>query len=113
MTDAIEELPEGFGGLLKRFRSRSGLSQRALAERAGVDKSYVSRIEKGERKYPNRALVLEIAGILELTAEEADLWLISAGYVSPRMQRLAAAGVSRLLEEIDALADGTPTPRQS
>ena len=97
---------ERFGDLLKRFRLRANLSQSALADRAGVDKSYVSKIENGDRKSPSRSLVIQLATILDLSTEEADLWLISAGYISPRMQRLAADGLSRLHEEISLLNNG-------
>jgi transcriptional regulator with XRE-family HTH domain len=110
---AEETYVERFGDLLRHFRIRAGMSQSSLAEQANVDKSYISRIENGERKYPSRSVVLQLAEILQLSQAEIDLWLISAGYVSPRMQRLAATGVSRLLEEIGSLTDEFAAPSQS
>jgi transcriptional regulator with XRE-family HTH domain len=96
-----------FGELLKSFRERARLSQRALAQAADIDRSYVCRLESGEREVTSRSLALRLADILGLSPSETDLWLISAGYVSPRMQELAAGGVSRLLEEIDVLSEGS------
>ncbi len=94
-----------FGELLKSFRERTELSQSALAQAAGIDKSYISRLENGEREVTSRSLALRLAEILDLSPSEVDLWLISAGYVSPRMQALASGGVSRLLEEINVLGE--------
>lgn len=90
-----------FGELLKEFRIRSELSQRVLARKAGIDTSYVSRLERGEREVASRSLALKIAEILNLSFEETDLWLISAGYISPRMQQLAHHGISRLLDSFN------------
>jgi transcriptional regulator with XRE-family HTH domain len=94
-----------FGEMLRGFRERTGLSQSALAQAADIDRSYVCRLENGEREVTSRDLALRLAGILDLSPPETDLWLISAGYVSPRMQDLAASGVSKLLEEISILSE--------
>ena len=90
-----------FGDLLKDFRIRAKLSQRVLARKAQIDTSYVSRLERGEREVASRSLALKIAEILNLSLEEIDLWLISAGYISPRMQQLANNGISRLLDSFN------------
>jgi transcriptional regulator with XRE-family HTH domain len=87
-----------FGKLLRDFRIRAKLSQRVLAQKADIDTSYISRLEAGEREVASRLLALRIAETLELSPEETDLWLISAGYISPRMQELANGGLSRLLD---------------
>jgi len=88
-----------FGEMLKIFRERVGLSQRGLAAEAGIDTSYISRIERGERN-ARRPIALRLANILQLTQEEQDFWLIQAGFISPRMQDLASDGISRLIEDI-------------
>jgi transcriptional regulator with XRE-family HTH domain len=92
-----------FGDMLREFRNRVGLSQRALAEKANIDTSYISRIESGQRDFPSRPVALQLAEILQLSQEETDLWLISAGYISPRMQNLANAGIAQLMENISRL----------
>ena len=88
-----------FGDMLRMFRERVGLSQRALAEKAGIDTSHISRIEHGERN-ATRSILLELAKILGLSQEEEDLWLIKAGFISPRMQTLASNGISKLIDDI-------------
>ena len=45
---AVEE-QASFGGLLRRYRAAAGLSQEALAALAGLDRSYVSSVERGLR----------------------------------------------------------------
>ena len=94
-----------FGTLLKDFRNRIGLSQRTLSQEADIDTSYISRLERGEREVTSRALALRLAEILNLSSEETDLWLISAGYISPRMQAVANQGLSRLMDELSTYSD--------
>lgn len=89
-----------FSKLLVDFRKRANLSQAALAKEADVDRSYIWRLENGERETPSRSLALRLAEILDLSQPETDLWLISAGYASPHMQQLTAAGISRLMEDL-------------
>jgi len=47
-----EEQMATFGEALAATRQAAGLSQRALAQAAGVDASYVNRLERGERQAP-------------------------------------------------------------
>lgn len=92
-------MDKNFGDMLRIFRMRIGLTQNTLAEMTGIDTSYISRIERGERK-TTRSIAIQLAGILQLSQEELDLWLISAGFISPRMQELRSAEISRLIEDI-------------
>jgi HTH-type transcriptional regulator, competence development regulator len=92
-----------FGEMLKSFRKRAKLSQRSLADMTGIDKSYISRLESGEREVTSRSLAMQLANALVLSAEETDLWLISAGYISPRLQELASDRISYLISEIAPL----------
>ena len=58
---------EAFGQRVRDRRHQLGISQRLLAERAGMDWSYVSQVERGER---NIALmnILRLALALEIDA---------------------------------------------
>ena len=94
-----------FGEMLKRFRLRAGFSQSALAQAAQINRSYVSRLESGAREITNRSLALRLAEILALSPFEADLWLISAGYVSPRKQKLGAKRAAQLLADMEPLGE--------
>lgn len=51
------------GGRIARMRTRSGLTQEQLAERAGIGASYVARIEVGQRR-PTLDVLAELADAL-------------------------------------------------
>ncbi|WP_288037375.1 helix-turn-helix domain-containing protein, partial [Acidiphilium sp.] len=40
------DIRQVFGDNLRRFRTQAGLSQEAVAERMGVDRAYVSSMER-------------------------------------------------------------------
>lgn len=58
-----------FGKVLREFRQRKGLSQEGLAEAAGLDRSFISLVERGLQS-PNIVILLQIAGVLEVPAAE-------------------------------------------
>src|SRR3954463_12833202 len=62
---------DGVGPRIRRFRRARGLSLDQAAGLATVSKSYLSRLERGERSVDSRALLLRIAGALEVSV--ADL----------------------------------------
>lgn len=70
-----------FGPTLRRLREDRGLSQSRLAERAGFDHSYVSRLEGGARQ-PTRGAVNDLAAALACTEAEQDALLLAAGFVN-------------------------------
>ncbi|HKM80772.1 MAG TPA: helix-turn-helix transcriptional regulator [Candidatus Acidoferrum sp.] len=59
-----------FGELLREKRRAAGLSQRQLADRAGVDFSYISKLENGRLPAAADDTVVRICTILECPAEE-------------------------------------------
>jgi transcriptional regulator with XRE-family HTH domain len=60
------------GWHLKAWRKARGLSQEALAEKAGTSKGYLSDLESGKRPIPPGRLVDRIAAALEI--QPADLF---------------------------------------
>jgi len=64
------EPPPTFGALLKRYRTAAGLSQEALAERAGLTAQGIGAQERGLRQTPHRDTVNLLADALELSPDE-------------------------------------------
>src|SRR5919205_2055448 len=64
--------PDGgsFGERLRQLRVRAGLSQAALAERAGLAAAAVAALERGVRRSPYPQTFGALADALNLTPEE-------------------------------------------
>ena len=58
------------GRALRAWRKRRGLTMAALAAAAGISRSYVSMIERGERSALHPAIVIRLAAALNLIFEE-------------------------------------------
>jgi transcriptional regulator with XRE-family HTH domain len=71
---------DSFGHVLERVRLQAGLSQNALAQRAGINASFVNRLESGDRKRPSDIVTLALAHGLNLDAADTDALLLAAGY---------------------------------
>lgn len=83
----FERADKGFGPALKRFREERRVSQSKLAERAGFDHSYVSRLESGART-PTRDAVEQLAIALGLEQVQQDELLASAGFLPHEISSL-------------------------
>lgn len=57
------------GGAIKARRSKLGLSQEALAERCGFDRTYISMLERGRRN-PALLNLLKLAEGLETSVSK-------------------------------------------
>lgn len=68
-----------FGTVLRERRRSAGLSQRQLAERAGVDFSYISKLENGRLPAPAAETVGRLAEVLLCPVED----LLSAAKKMP------------------------------
>jgi transcriptional regulator with XRE-family HTH domain len=98
-----------FGATLKRFREARRVSQSKLAERAGFDHSYVSRLESGART-PTRDAVQSLSQALELERVQQDELLASAGFL-PREVSSLLSGEPELTEVLSLLQNSqVPEP---
>ena len=58
---------KAFGDLIRKIRQKKGLSQEALALEAGLDRTFISLLERGSRQ-PSLTTILKIAKVLEISA---------------------------------------------
>jgi len=86
-----------FGEQLAAVRQRLGLSQHALAKAAGVDASYVNRLERGERQAPDIALIRTFATVLGLDAAQTDALVVAGGGLPVALERLGPLDPTLLL----------------
>lgn len=97
-------MDDNFGRLLRAFRERARLSCNELARVVAVDPSYISRLERGEREPPRRPVVERLAAALQLSTEDQDRLLVSAGYAPATVAALG--GWDDTLQVVaDVLAD--------
>ncbi len=78
------------GARIKELRKRSGLSQDQLAEKAGIEAKYLSRIEVGKR-YPSLETLEHIADSLQ--TEMKDLF----DYYHHDIEAASPRGIENLL----------------
>ncbi|WP_353057240.1 helix-turn-helix transcriptional regulator [Brevibacillus sp. MER 51] len=55
-----------FGLLLKKVRGNQNMSLREVEQRSGVSASYLSRLERGERRSPGLTVVFKLAHALNV-----------------------------------------------
>jgi transcriptional regulator with XRE-family HTH domain len=63
------DLRELFAFNLRRLRHEKGLSQEALAQEAGVNRSYMSRLERGS-SYAGLEIIGKLADVLDVEPTE-------------------------------------------
>ena len=97
-------MSEDFAALLRRYRDRAGVSCNELARAVGVDPSYISRLERGEREPPRRRVVEALASALDLALDDQDRLLVSAGY-APATVAVLGRWDSTLQVVADVLVD--------
>jgi transcriptional regulator with XRE-family HTH domain len=79
----------GFGEHLRALRKGAGLSQRELAARAGIDFTYLSKIENGRVDPPGETTLRALARALGADAED----LLARARKMPRdLKQLVAQG---------------------
>jgi len=55
---------------IKRMRERSGLSQQQLADRSGISKAQISRLESGKQDNPQIKTLIPLSSALGVSLEE-------------------------------------------
>jgi transcriptional regulator with XRE-family HTH domain len=71
-----------FPGLLAELREEAGWSQSRLGDEAGVDSSFICKLESGARQ-PSRQTVADLAEVLELAGGDASRLFVAAGLLPP------------------------------
>jgi transcriptional regulator with XRE-family HTH domain/biotin operon repressor len=87
---------ETFGGYLYRRRVEAGLSQAALARRAGLASSHISHCEIGSY-LPRRPMIEKLADGLDLGVVERDRLMVLAGLCPSSLLKLNATRLGALL----------------
>ena len=90
---------ENLGSLIKRQRTRIGLTLLALSAKSGVSPTHLSRIERAQR-YPSTNVLRKIAQPLGL--EEQELFNL-AGYLPSEQPMSPDQERHRLRAELDIL----------
>jgi transcriptional regulator with XRE-family HTH domain len=78
---------ESFGVLLRTLRERAGLSQSALARQAGLDPSFINRLESGRRGV-ERPVADALVAAMQLPARAADRLLAAGGFLPPSLTKV-------------------------
>src|SRR5262245_10231693 len=84
------ERTASFGAELHRLRSRAGLSQEALAERAGLSRNGISNLERGVKPAPRLETVRLLADALGLSEGDRAVLLAAARPALVEQARSAA-----------------------
>lgn len=85
---------------IRKWRQHRGLSQEAVAEAIGIERSYLSRIETGSRRYDETILqdlsVVLKCSVVDLIARDPDdpqgLWAIYDQLTASARRQLADIG---------------------
>ncbi|WP_028552736.1 helix-turn-helix domain-containing protein [Paenibacillus sp. UNC451MF] len=74
-----------FGERLRQLRKQNKITQRQLAERVGIDFTYISKIESGTMDPPAEDKIIKMAQILHVESEEL---ILSAKKVPTSFQKV-------------------------
>ena len=103
-----KELPTVWPNTLRFFRERAKCSKRTLALAIGVDPSYLTRIENGDREPPKQHILLALSQSLELVIPDRNILLVSAGYAPLEIREIGWEPALQAVAEV--LTDSQLTP---
>lgn len=69
MKQDVASLSQAFGVALRKQRNARGLSQQGLALQSGLDRTYISLLERGLRQ-PTLATLFALATVLQVSPSE-------------------------------------------
>jgi transcriptional regulator with XRE-family HTH domain len=101
VSDMGSDVSTSWGTYVRTERQRRGINQDDLADRIGVDRKTVMRIETGETKRVDLALLIEICEALEVRPSDAVAALAPDGERIPLPPPLPKE-VARLLDNYNA-----------
>ena len=84
---------EAFGKVLRALRTERGLSQEALALEAGVQRNYVSLIERGVNQ-PTITIIFKLAGALAMKPSQVIEHVEAVAQVGYRKERVSGSKVN-------------------
>lgn len=86
-------MDQTFGQVLKHIRREKGFSQRDLAEKVGIDFSYISKIENDRIAPPAAETIIKMSNILDVSEE---LLLSASKKLSADMSNAISSSASAL-----------------
>ncbi len=93
-----------FGTLLRRYRAAAHISQRALADRAGISMQAVAALENGRRRAPYRDTLQRLAAALKLSPEErSEFYLTGARKPNDSVIARPRGGLTNLPRQLTSL----------
>jgi transcriptional regulator with XRE-family HTH domain len=81
---------DDFSTLLRSYRERAGRSRNNLAHEIGIDPSYLTRCEHGDRDPPRQHIIEALARALRMSVPERNRLLVSAGFAPLSVMQLGA-----------------------
>jgi predicted ATPase/transcriptional regulator with XRE-family HTH domain len=107
MSDS--ENTSSFGPLLRRHRLAAGLTQEALAERAGLGTRSIQHLERGESR-PQQATARRLAVALALTGEQC-ITFVTLAQPGPRHSATRAGAAATMTTGRGSWRDTSPAER--
>jgi transcriptional regulator with XRE-family HTH domain len=111
MSKSHADRPETLGEYVRQKREEAGLSQRQLAQEAGVSFSNISRLESGFHVSPSPGLLKNIADVLDIDLAELLAYLgievVGSGSLNDYLRRdydLPDEGVAEAKQAIERIA---------
>ena len=107
VSDAKEMIKEQIGKRLRDLRQRKGLTQKGMAKMAGVDYTYIGKIERGEQ-LPSLNVLIRFAECLSLPLDRFFMGEATRRLVSLAPQDVYKSMQRENLWELLRLLEGVP-----